>query len=160
VKISGQGGNGEFLGNMLGAIAGLFNSAGVSAAMDSALAAAAGLVNTGGLAVTGVNTLAGPLVSAPVANVPLMTLTLPAVQDDALGAIVEISPVTLNIDAHAGNGLVLGNALAKLANLFQPARCRAPSTPTRSTRGWLSCWRSSTPPRPPSRRPRPSRLRR
>jgi hypothetical protein len=119
LKISAERGNGDFLGNLLSALSGLINSAGVSTAMNKALAATAGLVNSAGLSVPGISG-SGPLITAPAATRPILTLTVPAVQDNALGAIVDVSPVTLTVTAHAGDGLVLGNALASLANLFDP----------------------------------------
>src|SRR5678815_5415569 len=39
---------------------------------------------------------------------------------EALGVQIDTSPVRLSVSAHAGQGLVLGNALSDLSSLFNP----------------------------------------
>ena len=59
---------------------------------------------------------AGAAVAAPA--VPILHLTLGPIHLDLLGLKVDTSKICLNIDAQPGNGNLLGNLLAGVANLL------------------------------------------
>jgi len=50
----------------------------------------------------------------------VLDLFVAPVHLNLLGALVDTSPIHLTITAHSGPGLVLGNAITSLANLFNP----------------------------------------
>jgi hypothetical protein len=50
----------------------------------------------------------------------VLNLFVAPVHLDLLGAVVDTSPITLTIQARTGEGLILGNVLTALANLFNP----------------------------------------
>src|SRR5205823_1037631 len=92
----------------------------VNNALKNVLGAVVGLVNSASLDVLGVNTTSGPLSSAAVATTPVLDAFVAPVHLDLLGALVDTSPIHLTVTAHSGDGLVLGNVVTDLANLFNP----------------------------------------
>ena len=50
----------------------------------------------------------------------MLTLHVAPVHLDLLGAVVDTTPIDLSIVAHSGTGLVLGNLITDLSNLFNP----------------------------------------
>lgn len=116
--VTGQSGTNQVLGNALAALPSLFG-AGIDTKLADVSSALGTLVNAGALGVGGVD-FSGPLATGSPASVGFFSLTLPANQFNALGAQVSISPVQITLTAHSGAGLILGNALAKMANLFNP----------------------------------------
>lgn len=118
VTVSAESGSGELLGNALTIASNLVNLAGVSDALNQVLGNVVALLNSASLAVTGVGT--GQFDTAPVASTPVLSAFVAPVHLDLLGAVVDTSPITLTITAHSGDGLILGNAVTALANLFNP----------------------------------------
>jgi hypothetical protein len=118
VTISAQPGGGKLLGNALSATS-LVNLTGVNAALNTVLASVVDLVNAGSLAVTGL--AAGSFGQATATGTtPVLDLSVAPVYLDLLGAVVTTSPIHLNVSATAGDGLVLGNVLTSLTDLFNP----------------------------------------
>jgi hypothetical protein len=120
VTVSAQPGAGELLGNLLTDVSSLLNIKGVNAALNNVLSSVVTLVNSASLSVTGVNTSSGPLSSAQAMTTPVLDLFVAPVHLNLLGALVDTSPIHLTITAHSGQGLLLGNVVADLANLFNP----------------------------------------
>lgn len=118
VTLSMQGGDGKLLGNLLTGITTLINTENVSRALNNVLSTTVDLVNSVGLVVDGV--LPGTFDTAPVAVTPVLDLFVAPVHLDLLGLLVDTSPIHLTITAYAGDGLVLGNVVTALANLFNP----------------------------------------
>jgi hypothetical protein len=118
VTLTAQRGNGELLGNALRSFAVLLNVNGVSGALNSALATAANLVNSVSFSVPGVGS--GSLDTAAASDTPILDTTVAPLYLDLAGAQVQTSPIHLKMTAHSGDGLVLGNVLAAMANLFNP----------------------------------------
>ncbi len=123
VNVSAQPGNGQLLGNLLSAVGNLLNLQGVNTALNNVLGSVVSLLNSTSLNVGGVNTSSGSFSSAPTnaaATTPVLDLFVAPVHLNLLGALVDTSPIHLQILAHSGSGLILGNVVADLANLFNP----------------------------------------
>lgn len=123
INIAAQPGNGALLGNLLGDVSNLVNVPAVSAVVNNVLGNVVTLVNSGSLSVAGVNTSSGPFSSphgSAASTTPVLTLHVAPVTLDLLGAVVTTSPIDLTITATSGQGLVLGNVVTDLANLFNP----------------------------------------
>jgi hypothetical protein len=118
VTVSTQAGNGELLGNLLQGITALINVNGVDQALNNVLATTVNIANSLQLNVAG--TGSGSLSNAPAATTPVLDLYVAPVQLNLLGLLVTTSPIHLTITAHSGNGLILGNVITDLANLFNP----------------------------------------
>jgi hypothetical protein len=118
VTVSSTTGDGKLLGNLLSTVNTLVDLKGASNAVNTVLKSTVGLLNSASLSVSGVNS--GPLDSlAPSANEVLELFVAP-VHLDLLGAVVDTSPIRLTITTHSGQGLVLGNVVTDLINLFNP----------------------------------------
>lgn len=118
VTVSAESGSGELLGNALTIASNLVNLPAVSNSLNNVLANVVGLLNSASLAVTGVGT--GTFDTAAAATTPVLDAFVAPVRLKLLGAIVDTSPIHLTITAHSGDGLVLGNVVTALANLFNP----------------------------------------
>jgi hypothetical protein len=118
VTISAESGDGRLLGNVLTIASNLVNLQGVSDALNNVLGNVVDLLNSAGLAVSGVGP--GDFTSAPAAVTPVLDLFVAPVHLNLLGAVVDTSPIELTITAESGEGLVLGNVVTELANLFNP----------------------------------------
>jgi Domain of unknown function (DUF4214) len=121
VTISAQSGQGDLLGNLLSDVSGLLNLQGVNNALNNVLGSVVTLLNSASLSVANVNTASGPLSSSTTtATTPVLSLHVAPVHLNLLGALVDTSPIDLTITAQSGNGLILGNVITDLANLFNP----------------------------------------
>ncbi|MDB5311808.1 MAG: Cadherin domain protein [Gemmataceae bacterium] len=120
VTVSALPGNGELLGNVLTLASNLINLQGVNTALNNVLGGVVTLLNSAGLSVAGANTTSGPFSTAAAATTPVLDLFVAPVHLNLLGALVDTSPIHLTITAHSGPGLVLGNVVTDLANLFNP----------------------------------------
>src|SRR5207248_2380151 len=118
VTLSTQGGDGKLLGNLLSGITTIINTQGLSSALNNVLSTTVDLVNSASLHVSGVGS--GSLDTAPAATTPVLDLFVAPVHLDLLGLLATTAPIHLTITAHSGNGLVLGNVVTDLANLFNP----------------------------------------
>lgn len=118
VRISAQPGEGALLGNLLTTVSNLINLEGVNNALNNVLSSVVTLVNSVDLSFTGV--VGGPLSTAAPATIPVLDAFVAPVHLNLLGAVVDTSPIHLTITANSGNGLVLGNVVSALANLFNP----------------------------------------
>jgi hypothetical protein len=118
VNIATQDGDGKLLGNLLGGIHTLINAEGVNRAINNVLSSVVDLVNSTSLSVDGVGT--GTFDTASDSTTPLLDLFVAPVHLDLLGLVATTSPIHLTVMAHSGNGLVLGNVVTELANLFNP----------------------------------------
>lgn len=118
VTISLKEGDGLLLGNVLTSVSALLNVDGVSAALNNVLSTTIGLLNSVDLAVSGVGS--GVFDTAEVSSTPILNLAVAPVHLDLLGVVVDTSPIHLTVTAHSGNGLILGNVLTALTNLFNP----------------------------------------
>src|SRR5207253_3899069 len=102
-------------------VSNLINLPAVSNALNNVLASVVTLLNSTSLNVSGLDTSSGPLSSSTTtATTPVLDLFVAPVHVNLLGALVDTSPIHLTITAHSGQGLVLGNVVADLANLFNP----------------------------------------
>ena len=118
VTLSAKSGDGKLLGNLLNSVDEFVNTDQVSAALSNVLGTAADLANGGSLSVAGLGS--GAFDTAAPATSQVLELFVAPVHLDTLGVQVDTSPVRLSVSAHAGDGLVLGNALTMLSNLFNP----------------------------------------
>jgi len=118
VTVSAESGSGELLGNTLTLASHLVNLPAVSNALNNVLGNVVTLLNSASLAVSGVGT--GAFDTANAATTPVLDLFVAPVHLNLLGALVDTSPIHLTITAHSGAGLILGNAVTALANLFNP----------------------------------------
>jgi len=119
VTVSAQAGSGQLLGNVLTAAGNLINLQGVNNALNNVLGSVVTLLNSASLSVSGVNS-SGPLGSVAAATTPVLDLYVAPVHLNLLGALVDTSPIHLTLTAHSGDGLILGNVVTDLANLFNP----------------------------------------
>jgi hypothetical protein len=120
VNVSAQPGAGELLGNLLTDASNLLNIQGVNNALNTVLGSVVSLVNSASLSVTGVSGSDAGLLNAAAVTTPILDLFVAPVHLNLLGALVDTSPIHVTITAHSGAGLVLGNVVADLANLFNP----------------------------------------
>jgi hypothetical protein len=118
VTLTAAEGDGLLLGNVLTAVSGLLNLQGVGSALNNVLSTTVGLLNSVDLAVAGVGD--GVLTSAPASTTRVLDLAVAPVHLDLLGLNVDTTPIQLSVTANAGEGLVLGNVLTSLTNLFNP----------------------------------------
>jgi hypothetical protein len=120
VTVSVESGSGKLLGNLLSVVSSLINLQGVNNALNTVLGNVVTLLNSASLAVN-VNTTSGPLSNTTTAaTTPVLDAFVAPVHLDLLGAKVDTSPIHLTITAHSGDGLILGNVITDLANLFNP----------------------------------------
>jgi hypothetical protein len=123
INISATSGDGDLLGNVLNDTSNLLNLPAVSAVVNNVLGNVVTLLNSGTLSVAGVNTSSGPLSSpgsTTTTTTPVLTLHVAPVTLNLMGATVTTSPIDLTLTAQSGQGLVLGNFVTDLANLFNP----------------------------------------
>jgi hypothetical protein len=124
VTVSAEQGSGKLLGNALTIASDLVNLPAVSDALNNVLAGVVNLLNTASLGIT--ETIAsGQFTDTPTGIpadtvTPVLNLHVAPVHLVLLGAVVDTSPIDLTIQARTGSGLVLGNVLTALANLFNP----------------------------------------
>jgi hypothetical protein len=116
--VSAEVGDGNLLGNLLGTVDSIINVDQINAALNNVLGATVDLLNSVELAVNGVG--AGVFDTAPAATTQVLEVFVAPVKLDLLGARVTTSPIRLSITANAGDGLVLGNVLTALTDLFNP----------------------------------------
>ncbi len=113
VNVQAQPGSGELLGNLLTTVAGLLNVEGVSTALDTVLNNVISLANQSTLSVN------GQTGSTSYTNTTtVLDAYIAPVQLNLLGAVVTTSPINLEILAHSGTGLALGNIVVNLANIL------------------------------------------
>jgi hypothetical protein len=113
VTVSAQPGSGELLGNLLTTVEGLVNTQGVSTALNNVLDSVVNLVNQSALSVNGQTGSTTYTNTTPVLNAFIAPVNL-----NLLGAVVTTTPIHLEILAHSGTGLLLGNLVTDLANLL------------------------------------------
>ncbi len=118
VTVSALPGQGKLLGNLLSDVSNLLNLKSVNNALNNVLSNVVHLVNSVNLNIGGIKT--GDLTNATAAVTPVLDLFVAPVHLDLLGALVDTTPIQLKITAHSGQGLLLGNVVAALANLFNP----------------------------------------
>ena len=118
ITLTAQEGNGLLLGNVLTAVSSLLNLQGVGSALNNVLGTTIGLLNSVDLAVTGVGD--GFFTSAPASTTQVLNVSVAPVHLDLLGLLVDTTPINLTLTAHAGEGLVLGNVLTALTDVFNP----------------------------------------
>jgi hypothetical protein len=126
INISAQPGNGDLLGNLLNDTSNLLNVPAVTAVLNNVLSNVVTLLNSGSLSVSGVDTSGSNPLSSPSAGTntssttSVLTLHVAPVTLNLMGAVVTTSPIDVTLTAQAGQGLVLGNVVSDLANLFNP----------------------------------------
>jgi hypothetical protein len=118
VTVSDETGDGKLLGNVLDLASHLVNLPEVSDALNTVLGNVVTLLNSASLAVSGVGS--GTFDTAAPATTSVLDAFVAPVHLNLLGALVDTSPIHLTITAHSGPGLILGNAVTALANLFNP----------------------------------------
>ncbi len=118
VTLSTQGGDGKLLGNLLNGITTLINVDSVGNALNNVLSTTVDLLNSASLTVNGVGT--GTFDQGQAAVTPVLDLFVAPVQLDLLGLLADTQPIHLTLTANSGNGRVLGNVIAELANVFNP----------------------------------------
>jgi hypothetical protein len=118
VSLATQSGDGKLLGNLLSGITTLLNVENVGTALNNVLSTATDLLNSASLIVSGVGS--GSFDSAPESVTPVLDLFVAPVHLDLLGLVADTAPIHLTVTAQSGPGLVLGNVVRELANLFNP----------------------------------------
>ncbi len=117
VGVSAVPGAGKLLGNLLTDVSSLLNVGAVNNALNKVLGSVVDLLNSVNLTVGGVNANG---LDTTAATTPVLDAFIAPVHLDLLGAVVDTSPIHLTITAHSGPGLLLGNVVTDLANLFNP----------------------------------------
>jgi hypothetical protein len=118
VTISAKSGDGKILGNLINSVAHNVSTSTATSALNNVLRQAVDLANSSNLSVDGINP--GTFDTAAASTTQVLELFVAPIHTEMLGVQVDTSPVRLSISAHGGNGLVLGNAMTALANLFNP----------------------------------------
>ena len=118
MTISTDTGDGKLLGNLLNTVDSVVNLQGASNALNTVLDSTVDLLNSASLSITGA--VAGPLDSAPSGATQVLELWVAPVHLNLLGAVVDTSPIRVTLTATAGDGLVLGNVVTELTDLFNP----------------------------------------
>src|SRR5206468_3031377 len=106
---------GQLLGNLLTTASNLIDLQQAADALNQVLSTTVGLLNASDL---GINLGGGSFDVRPEATTDVLTLHVAPVNLDLLGALVNTSPIDVSITAESGQGLILGNILYDLANLF------------------------------------------
>jgi hypothetical protein len=115
VSVSADAGDGQLLGNLLTTASNLIDLQEAADALNQVLGTTVGLLNSSDL---GIDLGGGSFDVRPEAVVDVLTLHVVPVQIDLLGALVNTSPIDVSITATSGQGLILGNIVYDLANLF------------------------------------------
>ncbi len=118
VTVSSNSGDGKLLGNLLSTVNTLVDLNGASNALNTVLKSTVNLLNTATLNVSGA--VHGSLDNAAASSTQVLELFVAPVHLDLLGAVVDTSPIRLTITTNSGQGLILGNAVTTLLNLFNP----------------------------------------
>jgi hypothetical protein len=115
ISVSADTGDGKLLGNLLTTVTNLIDLQEAADALNQVLSTTIGLLNSSDL---GINLGGGSFDVRPEATTDVLTLHVAPVQLDVLGALVNTSPIDVSITAQSGQGLILGNIVYDLANLF------------------------------------------
>lgn len=115
VSVSAQAGGGKLLGNLLTTASNLINLQEAADALNQVLSTTVGLLNDSDL---GINLGGGSFADRAVATTDVLTLHVAPVHLDLLGALVNTNPIDVRITAQSGPGLILGNIVYDLSNLF------------------------------------------
>jgi hypothetical protein len=117
VHLSSEQGDGKLLGNLLNTASTLVDLDGASQALNTVLDSTVDLLNSADLLISAGS---GELDNATAGNQQVLELFVAPVHLDLLGVLVDTSPIRVTINAHSGEGLILGNAVTTLINLFNP----------------------------------------
>lgn len=115
VSVAADAGDGKLLGNLLTTASNLIDLQEAADALNQVLSTTVGLLNASDL---GINLGAGSFDSRPIATTDVLTLHVAPVGLDVLGALVNTAPIEVRITAESGQGLILGNIVYDLSNLF------------------------------------------
>ena len=115
ISLSADAGNGKLLGNLLTTASNLIDLQEASDALNQVLSTTVGLLNSSDL---GIDLGGGSFDVRPEATTDVLTLHVAPVQLDLLGALVNTSPIEVSITASSGPGMILGNIVYDLSNLF------------------------------------------
>jgi hypothetical protein len=115
VHLAADAGNGKLLGNLLTTASNLIDLQKASDALNQVLGTVVNLLNSSQL---GVTLGSGSFDSRPAATTNVLDLAVAPVNLDLLGLQADTSPIHVSITAHSGQGLILGNIVGDLANLF------------------------------------------
>ena len=115
ISLAADAGNGKLLGNLLTTASNLIDLQNAADALNEVLGTTVGLLNSGDL---GIDLGGGSFDARPEATTDVLQLHVAPVFLDLLGALVQTSPIDVSITAHSGPGLILGNIVIDLANLF------------------------------------------
>jgi predicted nucleotidyltransferase len=118
LSISTQQGGGELLGNLLSGLTTLLNVSAVNTALNNVLGTAVNLLDSASLTVNGLQD--GSLSSASPSSLNVLDLTVAPVHLSLMGLLADTSAIHVTVTANSGDGLVLGNVLSDVANLFNP----------------------------------------
>ncbi len=115
ISLAAEQGDGKLLGNLLTTVSNLISLQDAANALNQVLSTVVGLLNSSDL---GINVGSGSFQTRPVATTDVLTLHVAPVDLDLLGALVNTNPIDVTITAESGPGLILGNIVYDLANLF------------------------------------------
>jgi hypothetical protein len=115
ISLSADAADGKLLGNLLTVATNLINLQEGANALNQVLSTTVGLLNSSDLLI-GLNS--EEFDERTESSIDVLTLHVAPVQLDLLGALVNTSPIDVSITAHSGQGLILGNIVYDLANLF------------------------------------------
>lgn len=115
VSLSADAGDGKLLGNLLNTASNLIELQAAADALNEVLGTTVGLLNESDL---GIALGSGSFDTREEATTEVLQLHVAPVELDVLGALVNTSPIDVRITAQSGEGLILGNIVYDLSNLF------------------------------------------
>jgi len=115
ISVSADAGGGRLLGNLLTTVSNLIDLQNAADALNQVLGTTVGLLNSSDL---GINLGGGSFDTRAVATTDVLTLHVAPVHLDLLGALIDTNPIDVRISAESGPGMILGNIVYDLANLF------------------------------------------
>jgi hypothetical protein len=115
VSVSAEAADGKLLGKLLSTAAHLIDLQKAADALNQVLSTTIGLLNSSSL---GITLGSGSFDVRPAATTELLTLHVAPVNLDLLGAVINTNPIDVRVSAESGSGLILGNIVSDLANLF------------------------------------------
>jgi len=115
ISASADAGDGKLLGNLLTTVSNLIDLQNAADALNQVLSTTVGLLNSSDL---GIDVGSGSFADRAVATNDVLTLHVAPVHLDLLGALIDTNPIDVLISAQSGPGMILGNIVFDLTNLF------------------------------------------
>jgi hypothetical protein len=116
VKLTAESGDGNLLGNVLKGYTSLLNLGTVSSATNNVLSTVTSLVNSVDLTAPAGQVGSGVFDTATPSTRQILDTTVAPVHINLTGAQLDTGPIHITMTAQSGDGLVLGNVLAAMAD--------------------------------------------